>query len=332
LDAVLESKPQSVDALYQKGETLAAMGKTPDALECFAAAAGNSPQATGIRNRMAEVLANARRNDEAIALYEQVRSQGKPNMRTYDGLATVYQIAGKLEEAKRVLQEACRMDFDPAFANYRLGLLYAYSKDYDSARRVLEAAVNASPSDPRLLKALSLAYARLGNHKDAVATARKLTEVVPNSLEDSFYLATLLQDSKDYEAAVSEYQAVLKRDPKHALAMNNLAALLAERGRIDEALPLAQGAATLAPEIPALQDTYGWIQFRKGAWQAAKEALAAAVAKAPDNPTYLYHLAAILVKLDEPQTAAAHLKKALGSPLPFPEQGDATALLQSLDL
>lgn len=330
LDAVLGAKPDSVDALCQKAETLVAMGRTPDGLECFAVAVGKSPQATEIQNRMAEVLVNAKRNDEAIALYEQVRRQGQPTMRTYDGLATVYQITGDLEAAKRVLEEACKKDFDPAFANYRLGLLFAYAKDYSSAQRSFETAVKASPSDPRLLKALSLAYSRQGNRNDAIATARKLTGIAPDSVEDAFYLATLVQDNQDYETAINEYRAVLKRNPKHVLAMNNLAALLAERGQIDEALPIAQGAATLAPEMPAVQDTYGWIQFQKGAWQAARVALEIAVAKAPGNPTYRYHLAATFAKLGDPNAAAAHAKQALASSQPFSEMKDAAALLQGL--
>ena len=49
------------------------------------------------------------------------------------------------------------------------------------------------------------------------------------------------------------------------VAANNLAWMYAETGEnLDMALQLAQAAARRLPNIPAIQDTLGWIHHKKG--------------------------------------------------------------------
>jgi Flp pilus assembly protein TadD len=82
------------------------------------------------------------------------------------------------------------------FAVYRRGVFLQRSiKKYELAVRELEVAQSMAPGDPRVLKALSLAYYRLGDHEKAILHAEKLVLLQPESISEVNYLATLYQVS-----------------------------------------------------------------------------------------------------------------------------------------
>jgi uncharacterized protein HemY len=66
----------------------------------------------------------------------------------------------------------------------------------------------------------------------------------------------------------------------------------------DEALKLAQQAAEVVPDNPAVQDTLGWIYYRKGMYGMAVEHLKAAASKAA-NPRRQLHLGMAYLKSGE---------------------------------
>ena len=65
-------------------------------------------------------------------------------------------------------------------------------------------------------------------------------------------LGTMYERSKEYPKARAAYQKLIDQDPKDAIALNNLAYLLAvNEGKPAEALPLAERANLIAPRNPA---------------------------------------------------------------------------------
>jgi tetratricopeptide (TPR) repeat protein len=114
------------------------------------------------------------------------------------------------------------------------------------------------------------------------------------------------------EAARKAFAQALAIDPNSALAANNLAAASAAAGgNLDEALALAQKARELAPDLVNAADTLGWIQYKKGLYQAALPLLEECVRKAPESATYRYHLGMVLVAAGQKEKARGHLEAAL---------------------
>ena len=89
--------------------------------------------------------------------------------------------------------------------------------------------------------------------------------------------------------AIASYEAALGRQPDNAIALNNLAWLLRERDQ-QRAITLAEQARDLAPESPAILDTYGWILHLAGRNEEAKPVLEEALALAPDSEEIKQHL------------------------------------------
>jgi Peptidase_C39 like family/Tetratricopeptide repeat len=74
---------------------------------------------------------------------------------------------------------------------------------------------------------------------------------------------------KDIAGAESAFRLAVQAHPESAAALNNLAHVLAERGKLDEALAAAERAVTLGgPLLPSAQATLEEIQAKKAALPA----------------------------------------------------------------
>ena len=96
-------------------------------------------------------------------------------------------------------------------------------------------------------------------------------------------MAAMIVHSQNKTAdAKKRYETIVNADPTAAVAANNLAWIYAEEGeKLDEALRLAQSAATKLPENAEVSDTIGWIYYKKELPALAVPAFERSVEKAP---------------------------------------------------
>ena len=95
---------------------------------------------------------------------------------------------------------------------------------------------------------------------------------------------------------IERYQGAIQLNPDLAVAKNNLAYLMADRGQnLDRALDLAQEAKALLPDNPNTADTLGWVLYKKKVPEAAipylREAVGGLPADDPNLPLVRHHLA-----------------------------------------
>ena len=111
--------------------------------------------------------------------------------------------------------------------------------------------------------------------------------------------------------SISAYRDVLRIDPENALALNNLAYLYAERGEsLDEAMEYAAKAVDAEPDNPVFLDTLGWLYYKTGNYQKAREIIEKALAGKPDEPEIYEHLAEIYSALGDEVKAKEYMEKA----------------------
>jgi superkiller protein 3 len=80
----------------------------------------------------------------------------------------------------------------------------------------------------------------------AVRSLRAAANLNPRATRKrAFFLGTALEAAGESEAAVAEYQALVKADPDSALGQLGLGALLIKQGKIDEALAALQRAVAI---------------------------------------------------------------------------------------
>jgi len=74
----------------------------------------------------------------------------------------------------------------------------------------------------------------------------------------------------NHAGALEEFRKTVETDPNNVVALNSLAYLLSDFSKKpDEALKYAQKAQELAPDVPVIEDTLGWILYTKGIYDGA---------------------------------------------------------------
>jgi len=97
-----------------------------------------------------------------------------------------------------------------AYAYERLGEPAAAAAAYETARTLLEAAVAASPEDPRLHSSLGIAHAMQGRHSEAIREGKRACDLLPRS-EDGFYYLPYVIDLAHIFTILGDNEAALER-------------------------------------------------------------------------------------------------------------------------
>ena len=169
---------------------------------------------------------------------------------------------------------------------------------------------------------------------DAPGATEALEEAVrlePRLIAAHHLLATVYERAGDVPKAEARYRAVLEVAPDDVIALNNLAYLLAvDRKAPSEGLPLAQRARTLAPGLPLVADTLGWIYFLLGDARQAAVLIDEALQSAPGSPEVWLHSALVRQALGDPARARADLTRALELNAALAERPEVERLQQQL--
>ena len=125
-------------------------------------------------------------------------------------------------------------------------------------------------------------------------------------------LASIYEVKGDFDAAITEYETILKEQPGSMVIANNLASLLTDRRGDQASLERAATvAAVLAKsQLPQFKDTLGWIYLRKGDHKNALPLLEEAATGLPNNGWVRYHLAMALAASGNQARAAEEFTKA----------------------
>ncbi len=131
--------------------------------------------------------------------------------------------------------------------------------------------------------------------------------------ETLIYLkGSLLEKEGRHREAVDVMLGLIKRNPKHVGALNFIGYLWADSNeRLAEAEDFVRRALKLRPNDPYIQDSLGWVLYRRGRYLEAEKVLRGALREAPDEAVISDHLGDVLVKLGRPDEAKAFYEKAL---------------------
>ncbi len=127
-----------------------------------------------------------------------------------------------------------------------------------------------------------------------------------------YYLGSYLFRSTGLERAEPSLRRVIELDPTHAPALNFLGYSLADENmNLDEALDLVQRALDVDPWNGAYLDSLGWVYFRMGRFEEAREPLEAAARELPSDAVILEHLGDLYERRGENELALSAWGKAL---------------------
>ncbi|MEM9063832.1 MAG: hypothetical protein AAGD13_25545, partial [Pseudomonadota bacterium] len=178
--------------------------------------------------------------------------------------------------------------------------------------------------------------ARTGDAEAATAILTEALEALPESPDLLWAKAGELEQGGDVNGAIEIYQALYDRLPNSPIIANNLASLLSvhfdEPETIDRAYAIARRLR--GSDVPAFQDTYGWLAHLRGQTEEAVEHLEAAANALPTEPLVQYHLGMAYSAAERPKAAINRLTNAIelfGEADTWPQVAIATAEIERLE-
>jgi Flp pilus assembly protein TadD len=189
----------------------------------------------------------------------------------------------------------------------------------------------ANPKLPRPYLMLGRLYARKGKYELAARKYEETLRLDPRNPHLYTLIGNLHEQQGNVDLAQSYYERALRVDPNYALAANNLAYALADRGvNLDRALELAKMARERMPRDPNVADTLGWVHYKRGEYREALPFLQEAASQDPKNPVIRYHLGMTYYRLGDRASARRELAAALGLRQDFREAGEARRVVEEL--
>jgi Tfp pilus assembly protein PilF len=246
------------------------------------------------------------------------------------GLTMVDVAERKLRAARARLQPyASRPDADPRVL-VLTARVAAADDDAAGAEALLKQAVAIAPDNLEAYAHLGSLYVSTGRLDEARQEFARLEQAQPVAAHT---MAGLLAEAQGRTAdARLAYERALAADPAAAVAANNLAWLLLQRGESpDEVRRLATVAQRSMPERPEMNHTLGWVLHKSGDSRAALPHLDRAVTLKPDSALYHAHLGQVLLAVGDERRARASLERALALDQRFDGHDETRAVLATLN-
>src|SRR5262245_7279727 len=188
-------------------------------------------------------------------------------------------------------------------ARYHESILHNRFGQFELAYEVMAPLINEQPETPDLVFALGLTMLRMAclppevpadkremafkagrstsylitkRQQEAAREFKELVEIYPDSPGPHYaYGVFLLRDNP--EAAIEEFRRELQISPKHVHARLQIAFEMIKQGRHADALPFAEEAVKLAPDLFATHNALGRILLETGEVERAVKELEIAV-------------------------------------------------------
>ncbi len=318
VNRVLEQDPANIRAAFQETSILQQMGKQDLALQKLGKLVADNPDNYTLRARYARVISASDLN-ESRRQFQTLHNQSPNDTEVLFSLALVEKELGHLESSATHFRSLVEKGFYLSSANYHLGEIHEKNNQNEAAlthytqvkegRSYLAAMSHATAilgNSGRELEALNLIREQReqvqGSYReglymlesDVMATAGQMKaagHVLSDGLEEFpdstrlLYSRAMLYTRIDYiTGAEQDLKLILTLAPNNAAALNALGYTLADRTeRLDEAYIYISKAFKLTPDDPAVIDSMGWIEFRRGNYNQALEHLRQAMIAMPDH-------------------------------------------------
>ncbi len=351
----LALEPGRSDAVILQAQAQLKLGNAEEAHKGITEALDADPDDVELRKAYARLLVDQGDLDGARKQYEWLIKRQPDDGPIVYSLALLTLEANRLKDAERYFNRLLELEYQVQPAYYYLGAIAEENKDYDKA---VEWYDKVEPGDHwlevqiRLAKIeadtgnLPAARARLKNLRltdpahaerliliegdllvsvhheaDAYALYTEFLAAHSDNLE-VLYARSLVAESLDkLDVAEQDLRLILRKEPDNARALNALGYTLADRTtRYQEALGYIEKAYAQTPDDAAVIDSMGWVQYRLGNLDKAREYLQKAH-EANDDAEIAAHLGEVLWMSGDRAGARAVWKKARKS-----EPDDATLL------
>lgn len=274
---------------------------------------GSEPVEAVANRLQAGLLAQREGSEEALAFLEEMAQGADAGLEERVELLRARLATGQPEIALQMAKDMVAEAPEDAARRILLALTRAANGQLTAASVEMRALVSEDPTRVALWQQL-YRIAQIENGSEAArAVLAEALEAVPESPTLLWIHAMELEMDGQIDRAIAIYEDLYARDTNSLIFANNLASLLVTYKEDAESLERAWAIARRlrSTNVPAFQDTYGWLAFRRGDAETALLYLEGAASGLPTDPIVQYHLAEVYNALDRPQDAIAAYQRAL---------------------
>ena len=299
---------QELGQLYLKSEDWARAQQVVETLR------RNEDEASqnAAQNLQVQILARKNGRESAIEFLEGITGGETGNLSASIALIRARLAEGNAEEALEIAKQLRADNPDDPRTELILGSAQFASRDFEAAENTFRNNFDASKTHTAALQLMRVLMAQ-GRSEDARNSLDDALQQLPGNPNLLWAKASFLEQSNDIDGAIGIYEELYAQNSNSLVVANNLASLLATYRDDDESLERAFTVARRlrGTEVPALQDTYGWILYRRGEFEEAKTYLEPSAARLENDPIVQFHLAKVYQSLGQDQDAAEYFKRAV---------------------
>ncbi len=200
------------------------------------------------KKKKAMELAQSGRFPEAKKLLEEVCRVDRVDAEAWFMLGIVHGKLNDVEASISSLRQAIKLNPGNSLAHYNLGMALHGQGQRDEAVKVFQEAVRMAPQQIQAQAALGDALLSAGRLEESAACFRNLTRLKPSDVEAHARLGRVVSMLGNLEEATACYRKVLQLDPGYASVHDNLGSSLCNQGLIDEAIASHRQALRLTPD------------------------------------------------------------------------------------
>jgi Flp pilus assembly protein TadD len=244
--AAVPDRPGARD--FEEGRVLLVRGDAAKAIPLLLRAVNVAPSNALFHDVLGQALWSAGAKDQAFAQFAEA---GRLDRRQFGmRLAERLALAGRDSDAVRAYEQVLSVTPDDPFAQEALGRTQYRLGNYARAVPLLQGAVKARSDDPALRQELAYALQATGDLTGAMDVYRSVLALAPGADVTRGLLAGLLYEQGREEDAITLVREGIAQNPGAPLLRLRLANMLERSGRPAEAAPEYREYARLLPQAP----------------------------------------------------------------------------------
>ena len=306
LDKTLELQPRFARAHRVRGQILLDRGQTDEAIRAFARALELDPKLTGVRLYYASALIKTGNPAAAIEHLQITASEEKASALVFALIGVARERLGKLDEA--LVDYSRAIEMEPSNATAREGRARIFESRGDNTRAIEDYSIayRAAPSRELALR-LARLHARSGQSQAAIQVYRGLLLERSGDLGVRMEMAQVMAESGRSDEAAKEIDTVVAASPSDPKLLM-LAGDIYFESKPDAAAIYYRRAVDAQPDNMRGRVQLGASLVRAMQFEASLPVLADAITREPQNYVAHANLATALFKLKQyPQAAREFL-------------------------